>query len=54
MTKLVLSARALVRPPNSLEVLAWFDVMFGQQTNLQSCHKAASKPISRYRARPTS
>jgi hypothetical protein len=38
MTKLVLSARDLVRPPSSPAVLAWFDMMFTQQSASQRHH----------------
>ena len=42
MTKLVLSARDLLRPPSSPAVLAWFDVMFAQQSASRR-HEAGRK-----------
>jgi hypothetical protein len=43
MTKLVLLACDLVRPPSCPEVLAWFDAMFAQQAASQRPHEAARK-----------
>jgi hypothetical protein len=43
MTKLVLLTLDLVRPPSSPAVLAWFDVMFAQQSASQRRHEAGRK-----------